>query len=128
MADMYATADDLRELWPDMPPGSDDHAGVLLTMASAVVRAEARDVSSVDPELLKLVVCEMVKTAMKAPADSSGLSALNLSAGPFSQQASFRTDPDDLFLTKKHRRWLGMGRQRAFSIDLLKGIDNVPTP
>ncbi|MBK0420160.1 hypothetical protein JD276_14070 [Leucobacter sp. CSA1] len=126
MADVYATADDLRELWPDMPVGSDEHAGVLLAAASAVMRAEARDIAGVDSELLKLIACEMVKTAMRAPAESDGLASLNLSAGPFSQQASFRADPTDLFLTKKHRRWLGIGRQRAFSIDLLRGRDEVP--
>ena len=121
MADVYATVDDVKGLWPDFPPGAEQHAGKLLGFAAAIIRAEAGDVSGVDPELLKLVSCEMVVTAMKSPGEGANVSSMNMAAGPFSQQISYRADADDLFLTRKHRKWLGVGRQRAFSVDLLAG-------
>ena len=115
----YATVEDLHDLWPDMPPGSDAHATKLLNMAAVVIRAEAGDIDDRDADLLKLISCEMVMNAMKSPDHSSDISSLNMTAGPYTQQVSFRDNADDLYLTRKHRKWLGIGRQRAFSIDLL---------
>ena len=119
----YATVADLHDYWPDMPTGSDTHATKLLDLAATIIRAEAGDVSKVDADLLKLISLEMVKSAIASPDHSSDLASANLTAGPFSQQLSFREESDDLYLTKKHRRWLGIGRQRAFSVDLIGGGD-----
>lgn len=120
---VYASVDDLKGLWPDFPTGGDSHATTLLAAASAVMRAECSSAVDADPEILKLVCCEMVKSAMNAPDEASRLSSANLSAGPFSQQLSFKADADDLYLTRKHKRWLGCGRQKAFSVDLIGGGD-----
>lgn len=124
MADVYATVGDLKEIWPDFPVGADAHAAVMLKYASALMRAECPTAAGVDPEILRLVCCEVVKSAMKMPEADPNLASMNMTAGPFSQQLSFRADADDLYLTRKHKRLLGCGRQRAFSIDLI-GVPDV---
>ncbi|GAA1579302.1 hypothetical protein [Leucobacter aridicollis] len=113
--EVYATVDDLKKRWPDFPLGAEDHAEVLLEDASAMVRARAPDVANVDPGILRIVVCDMVKTVLQSPGDGANVSALNLTAGPFSQQVSYR-DSSDLFITSKHAGMLGCGRQRAFTV------------
>lgn len=120
---VYATIEQLRKLWPDMPPGADDHADTMLLYASALMRAECPTLMTVEAQIRELVCCEIVKSAMKMPEADPNLASMNLTAGPFSQQLSFRADADDLYLTKKHKRLLGCGRQRAFSVDLLRGRD-----
>lgn len=119
MADVYATVADLRARWPDMPPGSDDHALILLEDASALVRSET-NVTDADPQLLKIIVCEMVQKVMSAPDVGSDVASVGMTAGPFSQQVTYRGS-SDLYVTKKHLKMLGVGKQRAFSVDLLAG-------
>lgn len=126
MADVYATVDDLRDRWPDMPVGSDDHAEVLLADASALMRAECPTLDSVDTAVLRMVCVDVVKSAMQSPDVGAGVSSLNMGAGPFSQQVSYANPAGDLFLSKKHKRLLGCGRQRAFSVDLLAEYPVVP--
>ena len=120
---VYATLDDLKKRWPDFPAGADDHAKVLLEDASALMRAECPTLDGVDAAVLRLVCVDIVRNAMQTPEVGAGVSSLNLTAGPFSQQVSYHNEADDLYLTKKHKRLLGCGRQRAFSIDLLAGRD-----
>ena len=123
---VYATVADLHDYWPDMPAGSDAHASSLLGFAVTIIRAEAGDVSGVDPDVLKLGSLEMVQSAMSGQSAASQyggeVSSANMSAGIFSQQLSFREASKDLYLTAKHKRWLGVGRQRAFSVDLIGGL------
>ena len=118
---VYATIDDLKARWPDFPVGADDYAKVLLEDASALMRAECPTLTSVDAAVLRMVCVDVVRNAMQTPEVGAGVSFLNLTAGPFSQQVSYRNEADDLYLTKKHKRLLGCGRQRAFSVDLLEG-------
>lgn len=122
---VYATLDDLKARWRDFPIGGDDHALVLLEDASALMRAECPSLDAVDPAVLRMVCVDVVRTAMHTPDAGAGVSSLNLAAGPFSQQVSFRDDSSDLYLTRKHKRLLGCGKQRAFSIDLL-AVPDVP--
>lgn len=121
---VYATLADLKARWPDFPIGGDAHATVLLEDASALMRAECPSLADVDPAVLRMVCVDVVRTAMHTPDAGAGVSSLNLAAGPFSQQVSFRDDSSDLYLTRKHKRLLGCGKQRAFSIDLI-GVPDV---
>lgn len=125
MADVYATVQDVKDRWPDFPAGGDATAETLLGDASVMVRAECSTVADADPELLKLVVVDMVKSAMNTPVDFGGeVSSLSMTAGPMSQQLSYRNPAGDLYVTKKHKRLLGCGGQRAFEVDLLAGRDD----
>lgn len=123
MADpvVYATVAELQARWPDMPTGAESHALVLLEDASALLRAST-DVSGADPHLLKIIVCEMVQKVMTAPDAGADVASLNMTAGPFSQQVTYRGS-SDLFVSKKHLKMLGVGRQRAFSVDLIGDLD-----
>lgn len=122
MADVYATVDDLKARWPDFPTGAEVHAAVLLEDASALVRAAAPGMLA-DAQILKIIVCEMVQKVMTAPDAGADVASLNMTAGPFSQQVTYRGS-SDLFVSKKHLKMLGVGRQRAFSVDLLAGRDD----
>lgn len=120
---VYAALDDLKTRWPDFPVGGDAYATVLLEDASTLMRAECPTLTSVDAAVLRMVCVDVVRNAMQTPEVGAGVSSLNLTAGPFSQQVSYRNEADDLYLTKKHKRLLGCGRQRAFSVDLLAAHD-----
>lgn len=122
--EVYATVDDLKKRWPDFPIGAEAHAKTLLEDASVMVRAKAPDVSTVEPGILRIIVCDMVKTVLQSPGDGANVSSLNMTAGPFSQQVSYR-DSSDLFITSKHAGLLGCGRQRAFTVRL-GGVDDAP--
>lgn len=121
--EVYASVEDLKDIWPDFPTGGEAHAETMIRYASAIMRAECPRLDMADPEIRRLVCCEMVKSAMKKPEADPNLASMNMTAGPFSQQLSFRADADDLYLTRKHKRLLGGGRQRAFSIDLIGDRD-----
>lgn len=122
--EVYATVDDLKKRWPDFPIGAEAQAETLIEDASVMVRAKAPDVSTVEPGILRIIVCDMVKTVLQSPGDGANVSSLNMTAGPFSQQVSYR-DSSDLFITSKHAGLLGCGRQRAFTVRL-GGVDDAP--
>lgn len=114
----YATVQQLRDRWPDMPTGSDAHAETLLDDASALMLAECPAAADADPAILVLVAVDIVKAAMQGPEVGAGVSSLGMTAGPYSQQVSYSNPAGDLYLSKKHKRLLGCGGQSAFTIDL----------
>jgi hypothetical protein len=114
----FAVYTDLEARWKTLSSAEQETATVLLEDASVIIRAEVPGADDLDPDLTKLVSCGMVKRAMIA-ADSEGISQDNRTAGPFSQQRSYANPMGNLYLTKQDKRLLGIGGQRAFSIDLI---------
>lgn len=123
MAEPFATVADLEARWRPLTPTETTTATALLDDASAMIRAEAPgidqrvDDGQLDPAVPLMVVCRMVKRAMHTSGD--GVTQQQQTAGPFSQMLSFSNPQGDMYLTKADRRMLGIGRQRAFSIDLV---------
>lgn len=118
----YATAGDLRARWPDMPDGDDPMAGVLLEDASAMLDAMEPFDGAVPGELtepqraaLRAVTCEMVRAAMASASDGDGFGAgqLTVTAGPYSQTATYQGAAGSLFVTKAQRRRLGIDQPDA---------------
>lgn len=119
------TVSQLHARWPDMPAGSDDHANVLLADASAMVRAAVGAGVPVDGQVAVVVVCQMVRRAMAAPALPDGATSISQSAGPFTTALGFSSpgSQNALYLTRAEKKLLGAGKQRAFTVDLLDGVD-----
>lgn len=93
-----------------------------LAAASRHVRARVRGVDArieagtLDVELVKDVVCGMV--ARSVPVEGlEGLSSYQETVGPFQSTVRPANSTGDLYLTKGDRVALGVGGQRAGSID-----------
>lgn len=103
----FATDQDLGLRWADAPVGP--AVGALLEDASAWLRASFPAIPETpSPNLaavLRLVVCAMVKRALLA-GEHDHLDSHNLSAGPFTENRSYRNSEGNLFLTKAERDML----------------------
>ena len=124
--DPFAALVDLEVRWRPMQDETEgDRASILLDDASMMIRSQkptADTLAASDPVFaasLKIVTCAVVKRAMQAPAGMEGVGQFQQSGGPFSQNLTFSNPGGDLYLTKAEKRRLGIGGQRAFSIDLL---------
>jgi hypothetical protein len=111
----FATVEDLRARWPDMPPGSDEHAKVLLEDASGYIMDVCPSAAQARPDTRKRVTCAVVKRAMEAAEAPAGVSEFSETTGPF--QTSFKPSDSNLFLRKDERKALG-GGGKAFSVDV----------
>jgi len=122
MAEPFATAADLEVRWRPLSGDEQATAAALLTDASAIVRSEVKDIDEritllkLDKDIVRAVVCSMVKRAMVAGLQA-GVSAQQQSAGPFAQSLTFTNPAGDLYLTRAERRRLGGVAARAFEID-----------
>lgn len=127
----FADVEDLESRWrPITVAGERDRAEELIGDASAMIRVELPDIDRritvqppatapvMDSRIPLLVVCAMVRRAMAGSDLGADVSQLGQTAGPFSQQVTFANPSGDLYLTKKDRKMLGIGRQRAGSVDL----------
>lgn len=125
----YATVEQLLLRWPGLPEASRPRAETLLEDAAVHLDAEKPPVVAeggtvTDLPARRLVSCAMVERAMKADGQAAGVSQMSRTMGPFAQSATFANPTGDLYLTKAERRLLGIGKQRAFSIDLLAPVDS----
>lgn len=127
MAGDYATLDDLKAHWPDLPADREAEAKQKLHEASVEVRALYPDVDariaagSLDPDVPKLVVCRMVKRAMTAPAVAgaeAGVGSVQQAAGPFSTSVSFSNPDGAIYLSAADKRLLRTARtqRKAWTI------------
>lgn len=119
----FATADDLRARWPDMPSGSDEHANVLLEDASQFMIDAYPTCMQASANTRKRIVCAVVRRAMQTDADSMvGLESIQVGTGPFQDTAKPVNPHGDYYLTEQEIRSLGLGKgrkQSAFQIDML---------
>lgn len=127
----FATYEDLEKRWHTLTPDEQAQADELLLDASESIRNHV----SVYPETheeswwtahrrgLEIVCCQMVRTAMEQQVSGvpTGVTQNTETTGPFSNSYSWAS-PDG------YPRWnndyltvLGLGGQRAFSIDMASG-------
>lgn len=112
----FAAYTDLEARWRPLSATEQATATTLLEDASVIIRAEAPGADDLDSDITKFVACGMVKRAMIA-SGTEGVGQDNLTAGPFSQQRSYANPMGNLYLTKQDKRLLGIGGQRAHTID-----------
>lgn len=117
MAAPFATYSDLATRWRTLSAAEQSRATVLLSDASDLIRDLAP--APINEATAKAIVCTMVKRAMQGPADLDGVTQHQQTAGAFSQGVTFANPSGDLYLTKLEKQRLGIGRQRAFMVDLI---------
>lgn len=118
----FATVEDLKLRWPDMPPGAEATAEARLSDASTVLQQIVPDIGAVDREALRYVVIQMVVRSMQAGDMPAGAESVMTTAGPYSQQLKLSNPNGDLYLTKLERKLLGIGGAGTHgAVDLLAG-------
>lgn len=107
----FADVSDVAARWRALDANEQEKASVLLCDASAML-SKLVDVDFDDARqmaILKSVCCSMVIRAMSASqSDTFGLSQTTMTAGPYSQSASFANPSGDMYLTKMERKLLGI--------------------
>lgn len=131
MAAPFATIEDLRNHWPDLPSELDDVATTKLEEGSIIIRGlypnvDARLASgALKSETVRLILCQMVATVIKREIQSEGepigenVSQQSFTAGPYSQSVSFHIREAELFLSRLHKLLLSSGgarNRKAFMI------------
>lgn len=116
----FAEVEDLELRWRPLEPDEYPKAEALLRDASQLILDEVPSAANASPATLKRVVCAVVKRAMASPMDI-GIASVQQGAGGYQATVQPANPTQDLYLTKADKRSLGMGRQRAASIDLLGG-------
>ncbi|MCT1607160.1 phage Gp19/Gp15/Gp42 family protein [Nesterenkonia massiliensis] len=114
----FATVDELKERWPDLPPGAEDHATVLLKDASQFILDVCPEAAQADPASRLRVACAVVRRSMTVPDHLAGLSSGQETTGGVSRSWTPSNPHGDFYLTKTERRSLGAGRSRAFSVQI----------
>lgn len=123
MVTAFATADDLEARWRTLSTAEKERADVLLLDASLLVIGECPEAEDAESDVLRMIVCNIVKRAMQTE-DYSGVSALQQTAGPFQQGVTFKNPSGDLYITKAERRLLPCGGQIAFTVPMLGGLED----
>ncbi|MGP5524642.1 Gp19/Gp15/Gp42 family protein [Glutamicibacter arilaitensis] len=124
MATPFATLEDLRLHWSELPAEREADAEQKLAEASIILRAlysgiDAKiAIGQVDSDVVKLIVCRMVKRSLLAAInDVEGVATRNETAGGVSMGISFSNPNGNLYLTKDDKNLLGGGRRgKAFMI------------
>ena len=71
------------------------------------------------PSTLRRICCAVAKRAMLAGDDTAGVSQHTETAGSYSESYSYSNPAGDLYLTSAEKKSLGVGCQRAFSVDMM---------
>lgn len=120
----FAEVSDLEARWRPLTGEESASADALLLDASQMIVDEAGDVAGIAAATLRRIVCAMVKRAMVVP-DGIGVDSTQFGAGPFQESVKYANPMGDLYLTKAERRALGIGRGRAFEVDLMPSPSTV---
>lgn len=113
----FATVTDLQARWPDLPPGSDEHAATLLEDASQFMLDLVPSTADASEGTRRRIVCAVVRRAIAASQDA-GMSQMSVNAGPFNVSQSPSNPHGDFYLTRNEKRALGDGQQKAFSLSV----------
>lgn len=111
----FATVDDLKARWPDMPPGADEHAETLLEDASEFILDVCPSAASARAGTRRRIVCAVVRRSMEAQASPGvGMETFQATTGPFTNSYTPANPHGDFYLTRSERKALGEGKQKAF--------------
>lgn len=111
----FATVEELKARWPDMPAGSEDHANTLLEDASQFILDMVPSSADAKESTRRRVVCAVVRRSMAA-STHEGVNQASFTTGPFTVSQSPTNPHGDFYLTKNEKRALGDGVQKAFSV------------
>lgn len=114
----FATLQEFKDRWPDMPTGADAHASVLLEDASQFILDTVPTAGGADPKTRRRIVCAVVRRAMPDADGMDGMESIQQSAGPFGVTMKPVNPNGDFYLTKQEKKALGDGRQQAFGVQI----------
>lgn len=117
----FATVDDLKARWPDMPPGSDAHAEVLLEDASQFILDVVPAAANASEATRRRIVCAVVRRAIEAESQPAGVDQYTATTGPFSTTYKPSSSGGGFYLTKQEKAALGSGEQKAFGVQIAGG-------
>lgn len=122
MGVVYATVEDLKAHWSEMPDDVDADAEQKLKEASIEVRSNFPDVDrrlaalTLDPEVPQLVVCRMVKRAMDVGDDDvpmAGMESVQFGTGPFSFGGKVSNPDGNVYMSASDKRLLRVVRDES---------------
>lgn len=113
----FATVGELKDRWPDFPPGADAHATVLLEDASQFILDVCPSAEAAAPATRRRVVCAVVRRSMQA-GDDAGFESVQTTTGPFTESVRPTNPNGDFYLTKQEKKALGAGATRAFGVQV----------
>ncbi|GAA0200707.1 hypothetical protein [Glutamicibacter creatinolyticus] len=117
----FATLEDLRLRWPEMPEGQDDRIEVLLEDASQYILDVCPTAADVSERTRRRVLCSVVRRALQTESQEElgGMESLQYGTGPFSQTIRPNNPHGDFYLTRQERIALGHGKQVAFTVPMV---------
>ena len=126
LPDAFATVDDLEARWHRLTDEERSRAVIHLGDVCEYIRERSpiwQRLQEERPRLLTKVACDIVRRIMQADASSIpvGVTQVNQVTGSFSEQYSFANPTGDMYLRDDEKRLLGIGGQRAFSVDMTTG-------
>lgn len=106
----YATYEDVEARWRQLSTDEQERCSTLLDDAAAILDSFVKVDESDDAqaELLNVVSCNMVIRAMSSAADMFGVSQQSMTAGPYTQQWTYKNPSGDMYLTKMEKQLLGI--------------------
>lgn len=122
----FASVDDLEKRWRKLTDSERGRAETLLMDATELVKLQSpiwQELLAEHPRILSRIACDMVTRVMLAdtgPAPA-GVTQFTDTTGPFSNSYTFANPTGDLYLRDQEKRLLGIGRQQAFSVDMISG-------
>lgn len=119
----FATVEDLGKRWKAMPSGDRETIQIALEDASQFILDMVPSASKAEPATLKRIVCSVVRRSLDADADLVGVESVQTGAGPYQETLKPLNPHGDFYLTKSEKQALGVGRQKAFSIDLMPNVE-----
>ena len=80
----FATVEELKARWPDMPAGAEEHAEVLLEDASQFILDVCPSAADVLEGTRRRIVCSVVRRSIEAQSSpGAGMSQFQATTGPF---------------------------------------------
>lgn len=130
----FATHEDLEKRWHTLTPDEQAQADELLADASEIIRNRLADYAEThDPawwqahgRMLTAVCCQMARTAMEQQVAGIpyGATQVTETTGPFTTSYAWASPDGYLRFGDDMLRQLGLGGQRAYSIDMSTGKVN----
>lgn len=120
----FATVEQLESGWHALTESERTRAEELLADVSDHIRIVSpiwQRLQQEHPRTLKRITCDVVRRIMLSDDSMPGVTQRTDTTGPFTNSLTFANPTGDLYLRDSEKRILGVGGQRAFSIDMATG-------
>lgn len=116
----FATADDLARTWHAFTDEETARVNALMDTASVIVMAWAGWWQLIPPDVLRVIVCDMVKRSLLNE-DMGGITQSTQTANGFSEALTYANPSGDLYLSSLDKQMLRAYQPRMWSIDMSTG-------